>query len=152
MVCERLGSRPFSRARPPSERGLLGTVGMVGVLGLSGKGRKIRAERGEGAELRRNPEGLRRPRLQSLLVSLASLPTAVCFSSSLVTSNFYAPLRLSAVPTCLCPCTWQNLCLNFLVRLRAHSGLIKAGISRRNFKSRLKYVSGNLNPMFRICF
>lgn len=54
---------PALPARLPSERRLLGTVGMLGVLRLSGSGRKIRTECGEGAELRRNPKGLRRPRL-----------------------------------------------------------------------------------------
>lgn len=40
----------------------------------------------------------------------------------------------------------RNRSLSFPVRLRALSRLIKMGISRRNFESRLKSVTENLKP------
>lgn len=40
----------------------------------------------------------------------------------------------------------RNLSLSFPVRLRALSRLVKMGISRRNFESRLKSMTENLKP------
>lgn len=135
-----------------SERGLQpGTRGVAGALWSSSRGRTIRAGRGEGAELRRNPEGLGKPGGQPLPASLGSSPIAPCSSSSRLTCNFCPRLPWFAVSTFPSSCALcaRNLILSFPVRFRAPSGLVRAGICR-TFKSYLKYMTENLKPALKM--
>lgn len=149
------GSRLYSQLRTPSQRGLLGTVGMAGVLGRSGKGRK-RTKRGEGAKLRRNPEGLSGQCLQSCwlpcLPCREQLDLPPPFDLQLLRPTSLVCRLLSFIP--LVPSGWKVRGIFASVSLvdLAVSGLSKASISRRNFRSRLKSVTGNLSPAMKICF
>lgn len=124
---------------------------MAGVLGRSGKGRKIREGKGLNCGVT-----LRRLCLQSCW-----LPCLPCREQLDLPPSFYLQLLpptslvrclLSSIP--LVPGGWKvrgTFASVSLVGL-AVSGLSKASISRRNFKSRLKSISGSLSPAMKICF